>query len=78
MAAPVSTNHQVYIRLKGELGADWRDYFGPLEIDWERNGGPQLVTVLRGPVIDQAAMIGILNHIHGMNLNLISIEYKSS
>lgn len=78
MTTPATTSHQMCIRIKGELGADWRDYFGPLEMDWEPNGGSQQITVLRGMVVDQAAMIGVLNQIHDLNLNLISIEYKSS
>ena len=44
------------IRLKGHLGCQWTDWFEGLTITLEDNGD----TLLTGPVIDQAALFGLL------------------
>jgi hypothetical protein len=44
------------IRIKGHLGRQWVDWFGGLTITLEDNGE----TLLTGPVIDQAALYGLL------------------
>ena len=44
------------IRLKGHLGSQWTDWFEGLTITLEDNGD----TLLTGPVIDQAALHGLL------------------
>ena len=44
------------IRIKGHLGRQWTDWFGGLTIMLEDNGD----TLLTGPVVDQAALHGLL------------------
>jgi hypothetical protein len=44
------------IRIKGRLGRQWTDWFGGLTITLEDNGD----TLLTGPVLDQAALHGLL------------------
>ncbi len=44
------------IRIKGHLGRQWTDWFGGLTITLEDNGD----TLLTGPVVDQAALHGLL------------------
>jgi hypothetical protein len=43
------------IRLQGQLGRQWTDWFGGLTITLEDNGD----TLLTGPVVDQAALHGL-------------------
>jgi hypothetical protein len=57
------------IRIRGRLGADWSDWFDGFSLLEEKD-----VTVLRGPVVDQAALFGILARIRDLNLGLISIN----
>lgn len=57
------------IRVRGELGADWTDWFDRLEIRRENENE----TILTGPVIDQADLHGRLARIRNLNLELISV-----
>jgi hypothetical protein len=58
------------IRVEGELANNWSDWFEGLEIRAELNGEASL----RGVLIDQAALFGVLNRIHSLNLVLISVQ----
>lgn len=60
----------VEIRIKGKLKQDWSDWLGGLIISHQANGE----TVLNGQISDQAALLGLLNRIHGLNLELISFH----
>ena len=62
---------EVYeIRFEGRLGADWSGWFDGLTVA-DQPGGE---TVLRGPVVDQAALYGILVRIRDLGLPLISVR----
>jgi hypothetical protein len=50
------------IRLKGHLGDRWADWFGSLTITLEDNGD----TLISGPVIDQAALHGLLRKVRDL------------
>ena len=56
------------IRIKGHLGPQWTDWFGGLTITLEGNGD----TVLTGPVVDQAALHGLLKRVRDLGMPLIS------
>lgn len=58
------------IRLKGHLGHQWADWFDGLTITLEDNGD----TLVTGPVIDQAALYGLLKHVRDVGLPLISVN----
>ena len=57
------------IRIKGHLGRDWTDWFGGLTITLEDNGE----TLLTGPVIDQAALHGLLRKVRDLGVPLLSV-----
>ena len=56
------------IRIEGHLGPQWTEWFGDLTITLEDNGG----TLLTGPVVDQAALHGLLRKIRDLGMPLIS------
>ena len=56
------------IRVKGHLGPRWRDWFGDVTITLEDNGE----TLLTGPVVDQAALHGLLRKVRDLGMPLIS------
>ena len=58
------------IRVKGHLGCQWTDWFGGLTITLEENG----ITLLTGPVVDQAAMYGTLKKLRDLGMPLISVN----
>lgn len=58
------------IRVRGELGAGWSDWFAGLTC----TGLPNGETLLAGPLPDQAALHGVLTRIRDLNMVLISIR----
>lgn len=56
------------IRIKGHLGPEWADWFGGMGITLEDNGD----TLLTGPVVDQAALHGLLKKVRDLGMPLIS------
>ena len=55
-------------RIKGHLGPEWSDWFGGLTITLEGNGD----TLLTGPVVDQAALHGVLRKVRDVGMLLVS------
>ena len=51
------------IRLKSHLGSEWTDWFEGLTIALEDNGD----TPLSGPIVDQAALHGLLKRMRQMS-----------
>jgi hypothetical protein len=57
------------IRVQGRLAARWADWFDGLSLTHEGDG----VTVIRGPVADQAALHGLLKKVRDLGLPLIAV-----
>ena len=58
------------IRLKGHLDDKWADWFDGLTITRADNGE----TLLRGAVVDQAALHGVLRKVRDLGLPLVSVN----
>ena len=57
------------IRIKGHLDDRWADWFEGLTITLEDNGD----TLLTGPVVDQAALHGLLRKVRDLGMPLLSV-----
>ena len=67
---PDPSEPMVYqIRIKGHLGRQWTDWFEGLTITLEDNGE----TLLTGPVVDQAALHGLLRKVRDLGMPLLSV-----
>jgi len=58
------------IRVKGHLGRQWTEWFGGLTITLEEDG----ITLLTGPVVDQAAIHGLLKKVRDLGMPLLSVN----
>jgi hypothetical protein len=58
------------IRIKGHLGSQWTDWFDGLTITLEEEGD----TLLTGPLVDQAALHGLLRKVRDLGMPLISVN----
>jgi len=67
--ADMDTPRLYEIRVEGHLADRWSDWFEGLAIRQEANGD----TILAGVVADQAALYGVLQKIHNLNLMLVSV-----
>jgi hypothetical protein len=57
------------IRLKGHIDARWAAWFDGLDLSHAADGS----TVIHGPVIDQAALHGLLQKVRDIGVPLLSV-----
>ena len=57
------------IRIEGHLGHQWTDWLGDVTIRLEDNGE----TLITGPVVDQAALYGLLRKVRDLGMPLLSV-----
>jgi len=69
-----STAGQYRIEVQGHFPLDRSDRFGSLQVLLSPPAGNRGVTVLQGPVSDQAELAGILTNLHEFHLSLLSIQ----
>ncbi len=61
---------QFEIRLQGQLDDRWSEWFEPMSISPRADG----TTVLTGPMVDQAALQGLLRRVADLGLALVSVN----
>lgn len=57
------------IRIEGHLRSGWTDWFEGLTLTFEENGN----TLITGPVVDQAALHGLLRKVRDLGIPLLSV-----
>ena len=61
---------EVEIRIRGQINASWSDWLGGLKVTPTEEGG----TILSGSMRDQSALLGVLNKLSGMGLEISSVN----
>ena len=61
------------IKVQGYLETGWEEWLNGMSLSYEEDPLHSSVTVFTGPVLDQAALRGILNKLWNMNLTLLSL-----
>ena len=72
--APPRDRHEAgrcEIRLKGHLDGRWVAWFDGLSLTLESDG----ITTIHGPVVDVAALYGVLQRVRDVGLSLVSLTY---
>ncbi len=62
--------HSYEIRVQGRLDQRWSAWFDDLVISYDADGS----TVLRGPLVDEAALHGVLNKVRDLALPLLEVR----
>jgi hypothetical protein len=62
------------LRVQGELGANWAEHLSvrSMSSELDQDGCP--VTVLTTDLVDQCALVGIINHVNMLGIPLVSVE----
>lgn len=70
------TDHPVIyeIRIGGQLSSQWMGWFDDLAITVEESGE----TLIVGPVVDQAALFGLLKKVRDLGIPLLSVNLVQS
>jgi hypothetical protein len=58
------------IHVRGQLDESWTDWLEGLEVKLLDDGE----MILSGYIVDQAALLGVLNKLYGLNLALLSVS----
>jgi len=69
-SGPRSVTWSYEIRIQGELDPTWSEWLGGLDVRPTPNGQ----TLVSGPIVDQAALHGLLERIRDLGLELLSVN----
>lgn len=62
------------IRIQGGVDDTLSEWFGPMKIERGADADGQPIATLSGDVADQAALVGLVRHLHGLGIVLLSVE----
>lgn len=62
------------IRLQGCVDQALTDWFGPVTIATNQCAGGRIATTLTATLADQAALVGLVRHLHALGIVLLSVE----
>jgi len=64
------------IIVEGQVSVDWSDYLGGLTIKSSQKK-QQSTTILSGQLVDQAALVGVINNLYNLGFPILSIEQQA-
>ena len=75
---PISYPAKYQIHILGKLDSSWSDRLAGMSIATTvgRNAAP--LTTLQGELVDQSALLGVLNTLHDLGHSLLRVNYLSN
>jgi hypothetical protein len=71
----MNTPHLTYqITIRGHLDDRWDDWFEDFTLTQTYSAEGEAITELKGTVVDQAALYGLLARLRNLGLSLISVQ----
>lgn len=64
---------QYRVEVRGWLEPDWSEWFEGMMVQTGHDDGGGLITVISGPVRDQAALQGVLTKVWNLNLPVLAV-----
>jgi len=71
---PSSIARYYQITVEGVIGESWSDWLSRMEVVTRKEADGMPITTLRGMLIDQVALRGLLNRLWDLNLVLRSVQ----
>jgi hypothetical protein len=68
---------EYHITVRGIVSADWADYLGGLSLS-TNEGHSHPTTILSGCLVDQGALLGVLNNLYSLGFSILSVQYQDS
>jgi len=62
------------ICIQGELDESWFEYFAAQSVSVEKNEAGETITAIISELLDQGALLGLVNGLNGLGIPLISVE----
>ncbi|HMR67549.1 MAG TPA: hypothetical protein PKE64_26360 [Anaerolineae bacterium] len=70
----LTTPARYRVCIQGRLDNTWSDEFGGMTFTNYLESGRSMVTILTGQVMNQAELMGVLNHLYGLGFPFLSVE----
>jgi hypothetical protein len=67
-----------WICILGRLDKKRSAYYGGMTIEHESDPTHGSMTILTGRLVDQCALIGVLNSLHDIGCPILSVEYRGA
>jgi hypothetical protein len=64
------------VRVQGVIERNWVAQYTSMKVSYRNVGRPDVVTFLTGDVLDQANLLGLLNHLYECGLPLVSVQLQ--
>ena len=64
--------------MQGLVSDNWSDYLQGMDIEIDRTEDSPAATILTGELVDQAALLGVLNVLYNWHLPVLSVEYLAT
>jgi hypothetical protein len=74
MSAPAQPHARYRIRIRGQLDPAWSSWFDSLSVAKADDGTTELV----GPLVDQAALFGLLARLRDLGATLLLVEHLTA